>query len=276
MRKSVMALLADKASDDGSGIYASKQTMADELCCSKQAILNTIDAFLAEGLLIAIGRRGNANGYTVEYGIVVSALEALPLVKCHADRAARQSTRSTGQSNRPVHENDRSTSQAAPVNHVDPNPSEPFSSEASPPSRKRARKSDDARYHRLPADWKPVRFADDTVAREIVDRRGRDWARAALESFRLWAANADDRRGIGRKVDWQAAWAGWIIRQDKQDGNRNEIRRDNRSVAATGDGFTAALRAARDRQTDLRRPVQRPAPVGGELPALTSRFGNGG
>lgn len=276
MRKSVMALLADKASDDGSGIYASKQTMADELCCSKQAILNTIDAFLAEGLLIAIGRRGNANGYTVEYGIVVPALEALPLVKCHADRAARQSTKSTGQPRGPVNQEDRSTSQAAPVNHVDPNPSEPSSSEASPPSRKRARKSDDARYHRLPADWKPVRFADDTVAREIVDRRGRDWARAALESFRLWAANADDRRGIGRKVDWQAAWAGWIIRQDKQDGNRNEIRRDNRPAAPAGDGFTAALRAARDRQADLRRPVQRPASVGGELPALTSRFSNGG
>lgn len=245
MRKSVMALLADKASDDGSGIYASKQTMADELCCSKQAILNTIEAFLSEGLLVKIGRRGNANGYTFEYGIVVSALEALPLVKCHADRAARQSTKSTGQSRGPVKENDRSTSQVSPVNHVDPNPYEPSSPKASPSPRKRARGgARDDRYHRLPADWRPSRFADESMAREIVDRRGRDWARAALESFRLWAANADDKNGIGRKIDWQAAWTSWIIRQDKQDGNRNEVRRDRGSDARPGDGFAAALRHA--------------------------------
>ena len=47
MRKSVMALFADKASDDGTGIYASKQTMADELCCSKQALLDTVDFCIA-------------------------------------------------------------------------------------------------------------------------------------------------------------------------------------------------------------------------------------
>jgi hypothetical protein len=132
MRKGVMALLADKADDDGTGIYASKQTMADELCCSKQAMLDTIKAFIAEGLLIEVGHRRVANGFTVEYGIVVAALEALPMVKSHADRLARQSGTLTGQRPAPVNEADRSTSLTPPVQQVDPNPPEPSPSKASP------------------------------------------------------------------------------------------------------------------------------------------------
>ncbi len=134
MRKGVMALLADKADDDGTGIYASKQTMADELCCSKQAMLDTIKAFIAEGLLIEVGHRRVANGFIVEYGIVVSALEALPMVKSHADRLARQSGTLTGQRVAPVKEVDRSTPLTPPVQQVDPNPPEPSPSKASPSS----------------------------------------------------------------------------------------------------------------------------------------------
>jgi hypothetical protein len=134
MRKGVMALLADKADDDGTGIYASKQTMADELCCSKQAMLDTIKAFIAEGLLIEAGHRRAPNGFTVEYAIVVAALEALPLVKSHADRLARQSATLTGQRPEPVKEIDRSTILTPPVQQVDPNPPEPSPSKASPSS----------------------------------------------------------------------------------------------------------------------------------------------
>jgi hypothetical protein len=243
MRKSVMALFADKASDDGTGIYASKQTMADELCCSKQALLDTIKAFILEGLLVEVGKRRVANGFTVEYGIVVDALEALPLVKCHADRAARQSISSTGQPAGPVNDLDRSTSLASPVQQVDPNPPEPTSPEASPPPKRVRRSSEKLQHFRLPADWKPIRFADDSVAREIVDRRGKDWARAALASFRHWAANADDKPGKGRKLDWQQAWAKWIIEQDNRDGQRSGQRvagNDRGGSAGNGRGTTVA------------------------------------
>lgn len=101
MRKSVMILLADKASDDGGGVYASKQTMADELCCSKQTVIETIKAFIAEGLVVEIGKRRNANGFTVEYAININVLDAVPLVGCHANK---QSTRFTGKPNIPVNE----------------------------------------------------------------------------------------------------------------------------------------------------------------------------
>lgn len=243
MRKSVMALFADKASDDGTGIYASKQTMADELCCSKQALLDTIKAFVVEGLLVEVGKRRVANGFTVEYGIIVDALEALPLVKCHADRAARQSSSLTGQPAGPVNVADRSTSLASPVQQVDPNPPEPSSPKASPSSRKSAHEPK-LKHSRMPDDWKPIRFADDSVAREIVDRRGREWALRALESFRSWAANAEDKDGIGRKLNWQQAWVKWVIRQDSDDGQRAGQQRvagnDRGGSAGNGRGTTVA------------------------------------
>lgn len=115
-RKSVMVLLADKASDDGTGIWASKQTMADELGTSKQTIIATIKALIADGLVCEIGQRRNVNGYTVEYAINVAALKALPLVSAHADR----SSSFTGQAASPVKRDDPTGQAALPkpsLNH---------------------------------------------------------------------------------------------------------------------------------------------------------------
>lgn len=95
-RKAVMVLLADKASDDGSGIWASKQRMADEIGATKQTVISTIKGLIAEGLVKEMGQRKSPNGYTVEYCIVVSALIALPLVPSH------QSKNLTGQAGSPV------------------------------------------------------------------------------------------------------------------------------------------------------------------------------
>lgn len=97
----VMVLFADKASDDGSGIWASKQRMADELGASKQTIIATIQSLIADGLVKAVGERKSPNGYTVEYAINVKALRALPLVKSHA---VDQSGDLTGQAISPVKE----------------------------------------------------------------------------------------------------------------------------------------------------------------------------
>lgn len=151
---------------------------------------------------------------------------------------------------------------------------EPTSQEALPPSSTRKREPK-LKPFRLPDGWEPSRFADGTVAREIVDRRGPEWARSALELFRGWAANADDKDGRGRKLNWQLAFANWIIEQDNRDGNRNETRRDHRPAAPAGDGFGAAIRAARDRQADQRPPMRNVTPVGGNHRALPSPAGNG-
>lgn len=91
----VMVLFADKASDDGSGIWASKQRMADELGGSKQTIIATIQSLIAAGLVKAVGERKSPNGYTVEYAINVKALRALPLVKSHAVDQSEDLTQTT-------------------------------------------------------------------------------------------------------------------------------------------------------------------------------------
>lgn len=98
-RKAVMGLLADKASDDGSGIWASKQRMADEIGASKQTVIVTMKGLAADGLIEERGQRRCTNGYTIEYAINVKALKALPLVKCHAEY---QSEDLTGQAPLPV------------------------------------------------------------------------------------------------------------------------------------------------------------------------------
>jgi hypothetical protein len=88
-RKAVMAYLANKASDDGTGIWASKKTMADELCCSAQHVRNVINSFIDEGLVREVGKRSNATGFTIEYSIILGALDSLPRVACHAARESR-------------------------------------------------------------------------------------------------------------------------------------------------------------------------------------------
>lgn len=126
-RKAIMVLMADKASDDGRGIYASKQTMADELDLSKQTVITTINGLIEDGLLTVIGERPCARGHTIEYAINVDALLALPMVNSKQKRIER------GQAALPVKDFDRSNAatrrgQAAlPKPPLEPkNPQTPF------------------------------------------------------------------------------------------------------------------------------------------------------
>lgn len=130
LRKAVLVMLADKASDDGSGIWASKQTMADELCCSKQAVIKTLHAFVAEGLLAEVGQRKSRNGHTIVYAINAAAMDALPKVKRWAED---QSTTFTGQPDSPVNHVDATSQPGLPEPSFNP----PLGSEAKASSPKR-------------------------------------------------------------------------------------------------------------------------------------------
>jgi len=108
LRKAVLALLADKASDDGRGIWASKQTIADELDCSKRAVIETMKALKDEGILRETGTHKVATGHTIEYAIIVEAVEALPLVESEKARQQRKADKGcatvTGEPDAPVNE----------------------------------------------------------------------------------------------------------------------------------------------------------------------------
>lgn len=77
-RKPVLMYLADKASDDGSGIWCSKGTIALETELSISSVKRVIKAVKTEKLIIATGKRKNDHGYTVEYAINLNAIYELP------------------------------------------------------------------------------------------------------------------------------------------------------------------------------------------------------
>ena len=78
MRKAILAYMADRANDDGSGIWCSKQRIADEIEASRSSVISNIREMVADGILVEVGKRQHQNGYTMEYAINISAVLELP------------------------------------------------------------------------------------------------------------------------------------------------------------------------------------------------------
>lgn len=78
-RKQIIMFLADKASDDGSGIWCSKGTIQRHTELGESTVKRTIREFLKEGILVETGARGCKNGFTVVYRIDLAKIEALEL-----------------------------------------------------------------------------------------------------------------------------------------------------------------------------------------------------
>lgn len=84
--KAVLMYMAGCASDDGSGIWTSKANMAADLEISRRSVQRAVDDLIAAGLVAESGRRPCSRGYTVEYRIVVEAVERLPSTRDRMDR----------------------------------------------------------------------------------------------------------------------------------------------------------------------------------------------
>ncbi|MFE3837051.1 hypothetical protein [Pseudogemmobacter sonorensis] len=85
-RKQIAMYLANKAGDDGSGIWCSKHTIARDTELSLATVKRTIRDFLAEGILVAIGMRETSrHGQTVIYRIALEVVDELePLLPAKA------------------------------------------------------------------------------------------------------------------------------------------------------------------------------------------------
>lgn len=230
-----MVLLADKASDDGRGIYASKQTMADELCTSKQTVITVIKELLADGLLKAVGQNKITAGYTVEYAINVAKLQALPLVKCHADRESRGLT---SQAALPVKDDDQ-TSQAAL-----PDQSSSFTQTLQEPSKNHIDKAKALPIARVKIQ-KPV-GVEQNIWNDFLDLRKAkraplsNTALAAIEreaALAGWSLN--DALAECAARGWQGFKAKWV--EEKQSGQSG-----NRQADSMGRTERAAMQALRD------------------------------
>jgi hypothetical protein len=95
-------------------------------------------------------------------------------------------------------------------------------------------------WHRLPDGWTPTRSLPAAVQAK-VDL----WPPGALDdelaAMRRWAANAEDKNGKGRKLDWDQAWRNWIGRRhderySRQPANSNGIGKTTAAIAGLG-GF---------------------------------------
>ena len=78
-RKQIIMFLADKASDDGSGIWCSKGTIQRHTELGESTVKRTIRDFLKGGILAETGTRGCKNGFTVVYRIDLAKIDALEL-----------------------------------------------------------------------------------------------------------------------------------------------------------------------------------------------------
>jgi len=93
--------LADKASDDGSGIWCSKGTIQRHTELGETTVKRTVREFLKEGILVETGARTCKNGFTVVYRIDLTKVEALeptaePEIKTGSTVAPVQSNPGTG------------------------------------------------------------------------------------------------------------------------------------------------------------------------------------
>lgn len=88
VRKQIIMFMADKASDDGSGIWCSKATTAQQTELGETTVKRAINEFLREGILRDTGRRKCKNGYTVVYQICLETVECLS----SADEPAPEAT----------------------------------------------------------------------------------------------------------------------------------------------------------------------------------------
>lgn len=77
-KKSVLMYMAERASDDGSGIWTSKSNMSADTELSKRSIQAAIRDFEDAGIVRQVGTRACKHGFTIEYSINVEALKSLP------------------------------------------------------------------------------------------------------------------------------------------------------------------------------------------------------
>lgn len=94
-------------------------------------------------------------------------------------------------------------------------------------------------YHRLPEGWQPCRSAPSPLQAKLDQ-----WPPGAfsdeLAAFKRWAANAEDKNGKGRKLDWDKALWNWLGRRhDERHSRTNGMGRNQPS-----DGLSPTTRAA--------------------------------
>ncbi len=75
--KSILIYLADRASDDGSGIWVSKANISNDTEFSKRTVQASIKKLVDQGILYEAGIKKHQNGHTVDYSINLGIVKGL-------------------------------------------------------------------------------------------------------------------------------------------------------------------------------------------------------
>jgi len=188
--------LADKASDDGSGIWCSKGTIQRHTELGETTVKRTIRDFLKEGILVETGARGCKNGFTVVYRIDLARIEALeltaePEIETGSTVAPVQSGPGTGATV------DGVPGPPRPPNHPKTIPK--------PPTRKRAAAVDEE-AQKILAAYPPDRLRDKATCLAQIEAAMKEGI-APEELFQAVQAYATDSAGFTRsKVCFSDNW----------------------------------------------------------------------
>jgi hypothetical protein len=145
------------------------------------------------------------------------------------DREYQAEKRAARRQNRQISADSSDTADAAPF--PAPAPSFPPDPQTNPTPTHTPGETSRARgATRLPDDWRPKKLDRETVSGGIVENRGQEWAKRALESFKNHWRSANGPNS--RKRDWQAAFANWVIEQDNRDGRSNGMGRNQSGTEA--------------------------------------------
>lgn len=115
-------------------------------------------------------------------------------------------------------------------------------------------------YHRLPEGWRPAKpFPAPLQAK--LDQWPPGKLADEIAAFKRWAANAENKDGKGRKLDWDKALWNWLGRQhderhSRPAGNITSLRGSRPDPALD---LLRAARAAEDREADLGARAALPA-----------------
>lgn len=262
VRKAVLVYCADRASDDGSGVFASKTTMAMHLEFGRSTVIRTINELVAEGILVPTGKRRCRTGATIVYSIDLSRVEGLPKLKddtgaqaekYEAQGVPERDTSHPGSGPHAVPERDPSRSGTQAVPERDPMPSQSGTQtilRTIPEPSNESSKAEDpvsiiaqiagqeaaqsfAAYRRQMK--KPLSL---TAARRLVK---------ALSQIEAEGGNAADALGMAEERGWQTVKPDWYFSRSKHEQNERPYhpasqRRDKPLRAASaGDAFAERL-----------------------------------
>lgn len=237
-RKAVLAYMADRASDDGRGVWASKKTIADEIECGRSTVIRVCNEFVAEGVLIVVGSKKCANGATVEYAMNLDVIRAFEAIK-KSPKASQSGTSP---------DLDPSQSGTPPVPERDPKASQSGTQTTSEPSFNQdtnvslpADTSEKPRKARLPEDWAP---SDEDVEYALSQKLNQDEIQEIADDFHVYWTDRTDAGGRKSQRGWRQAWRN-RIRDQAPKFIRNRRMAGQAGPGGYGQGRSLASIAAR-------------------------------